>query len=100
MIKKKKDKTLTTRFDSQTMAELSVAAELLGFRSLNALVHQLVYQKINEAKKISSAEDFAALVEAQKIASENRSEMKSRERLEMIGELRSTKITEKNKKAA
>ena len=58
---KKKDKTLTTRFDAQTMAEFSVAADLLGFRSINALVHQLVYQKINEAKQTTNAEEFAAL---------------------------------------
>lgn len=92
---REKDKTLTTRFDSQTMAELNVSVEILGFRSLNALIHQLVMQKIREAKNLVSAEEFAALVEVQKEESQRRSEMKSSERkqirpqqtLEIIGEL-------------
>lgn len=84
---KEKDKTLTTRFDSQTMAELNVSADVLGFRSLNALVHQVVMQKIREAKAQISAEEFSRLVEAQKRETNKRSRIKSKERLEMLGEL-------------
>lgn len=95
---KEKDKTLTTRFPTQTMVEFSVAAEILGFRSINALVHQLVMQKIREAKNTVEPEEFAAMVEAQKKITNKRSKMKSRERLEMLGEL----VPDKNsdKKAA
>ncbi len=64
--KKKKDKLLTTRFDAQTMAEFSAAVELLGARSINALVHQMIYQKIAEAKALVSRDEFAALVENRK----------------------------------
>ena len=69
------------------MAEFSVAVELLGFRSINALVHQMVHQKIREARDLISPEDFAEKVERQKAETESRSEIKSKERLEMIGEL-------------
>lgn len=86
-MKKEKDKTLTTRFPTQTMVEFSVAADLLGFRSINALVHQLVMQKIREAKNLVPAEEFERLVEAQKKETQKRSRMKSKERLEMLGEL-------------
>lgn len=84
---KEKDKTLTTRFDSQTMAELNVSVEILGFRSLNALVHQIVMQKIREAKNLVAAEEFSKLVDAQKRETQKRSKIKSKERLEMLGEL-------------
>lgn len=84
---KRKDKTLTTRFEAQTMAEFSVAVELLGFRSINALVHQMVHQKIREAKNLATAEEFAEMVERQKAETESRSEIKSKERSEMLGEL-------------
>ncbi len=83
----KKDKTLTTRFDLQTMAELSVAVEVLGSRSINALVHQLVIGKIREAKRLISEEEFAERVEAQKEISLERSRTKSKERLEILGEI-------------
>ncbi len=78
---------MTTRFDSQTMAELNVSVEILGFRSLNAMIHQLVMQKIREAKSVVSPEQFSALVEIQIEETQQRSRIKSRERLEMIGEL-------------
>jgi hypothetical protein len=81
----KKDKTLTTRFDLQTMAEFAVSAEILGARSINALVHQLVVGKIREAKRLVSEDEFAAMVEQQKKESLVRSEMKSKERLEILG---------------
>ncbi len=84
---KEKDKTLTTRFDSQTMAELNVSVEILGFRSLNALVHQLVMGKIREAKKLVSDEEFQKLVESQKAETSERSKIKSKERLEILGEI-------------
>lgn len=87
MKKKEKDKTLTTRFDSATWAEFTAAVEVLGFRSINALVHQLVMQKIREAKNLVSAEEFETIVEAQKRETQKRSRMKTKERLEMIGEL-------------
>ena len=83
----KKDKALVTRFDLQTMAEFSVAADVLGFRSLNALVHQMVHLKISEARKQISAEEFEKLVKAQKKETLVRSETKSKERLEILGEL-------------
>ncbi len=86
---KEKNKTLTTRFDSQTMAELNVSVEILGYRSLNALVHQLVTGKIREAKKLVSEEEFESLVEAQKVESLERSKIKSKERLEILGEIMS-----------
>lgn len=92
---KEKDKTLTTRFDSQTMAELNVSVEVLGFRSLNALVHQVVMQKIREAKSLIPAEEFTVLVDAQKHESNKRSRMKSQERLEMLGEILPDAETEK-----
>lgn len=95
---KEKDKTLTTRFPAQTMVELSVSAEILGFRSINALVHQLVHQKIREAKALVAADEFQEKVEAQKKITSKRSKMKSRERLEMLGELVPDKP--ENKKAA
>jgi len=82
-----KDKTLTTRFDSQTMAEFAVAAELLGARSINALVHQLVMNKIREAKGFVSEEEFTSRVGEQKKKSLVRSQMKSKERLEILGEI-------------
>lgn len=97
-MKNEKDKTLTTRFPTQTMVELSVAAEILGFRSINALVHQLVHQKIREAKELVSSEEFAAKAEAQKKITQKRSRMKAKERLEMIGEI--VPDTEENKQAA
>lgn len=78
-----KDKTLTTKFDLQTMAEFSVAVEILGARSINALVHQMVKQKIREAKGMVSNEEFAQMVEAQKEKTLKRSEMKVQERLRM-----------------
>lgn len=78
---------LTTRFDAQTMAEFAVAAEVLGFRSINALVHQLVYQKINEAKRQTEAEEFAVLVESKKVETAARSQKKLKERLEILGEI-------------
>lgn len=84
---KEKDKTLTTRFDSQTMAELNVSVEILGHRSLNALVHQLVTGKIREAKKLIPEDEFTRRVEAQKKESLEYSRTKSRERLEILGEL-------------
>lgn len=84
-IKKKKDKTLTTRFDLQTMVEFSVAVELLGARSINALIHQMVHQKIKKAKKLISAEQFEKMVEAQKKETLLRSEKKSNERLAGVG---------------
>lgn len=90
MNEKKKDKMLTTRFDLQTMAEFSVAVELLGFRSINALVHQMVHGKIREAKAAVSAEEFARLVEAQKQETSERSAKKSKERLENIREIMPT----------
>jgi hypothetical protein len=86
-MKREKDKTLTTRFPTQTMVEFSVAADLLGFRSINALVHQLVMQKIREAKSLVAPEEFERLVEAQKKETLKRSKIKSKERLEMLGEL-------------
>lgn len=86
-MKKEKDKTLTTRFPTQTMVEFSVASEILGFRSINALVHQLVMQKIREAKSMVEPEEFEKMVEAQKRITNRRSRMKAKERLEMLGEL-------------
>jgi len=83
----KKDKTLTTRFDLQTMAEFAVSADILGARSINALVHQLVIGKIREAKRLVSDEEFAALVERQKTESLERSRIKSKERVEILGVL-------------
>ncbi len=83
----KKDKTLTTRFDLQTMAEFAVSAEILGARSINALVHQLVISKIREAKGYVSAEEFENRVAAQKKESLARSRTKSKERLEILGEI-------------
>ena len=97
-MKKEKDKTLTTRFDAKIWAEFTAAVEILGFRSINALVHQLVTQKIREAKNMVSAEEFAEKVEAQRRETLKRSRMKSKERLEMIGELVPDK--EDKKKAA
>lgn len=87
MNSKKKDKTLTTRFDLQTMAEFSVAVNLLGARSINAMVHQIVHQKIREAKNLTSADEFEQLVEIQKKETISRSKKKSKEYLEMQGEL-------------
>ncbi len=87
MNSKKKDKTLTTRFDLQTMAEFSVAVNLLGARSINAMVHQMVHQKIREAKNLTSVEEFEKLVEIQKKETISRSKKKSKEYLEMQGEL-------------
>ncbi len=83
----KKDKTLTTRFDLQTMAEFAVSVDILGARSINALVHQMVHNKIREAKKLISEEEFTALVERRKKESLIRSKTKSKERLEILGEL-------------
>ena len=85
-IKKKKDKTLTTRFDLQTMVEFSVAVELLGARSINALIHQMVHQKIKEAKSSTSAEQFEKMVENQKKETLSRSERKSNEHLARVSE--------------
>lgn len=85
-----KDKTLTTKFDLQTMAEFSVAVEILGARSINALVHQMVKQKIREAKGMISSEEFAEMVEAQKEKTLKRSEMKIKEhqnRVEILGKI-------------
>lgn len=83
----KKDKTLTTRFDSQTWAEFSASVEILGARSINALVHQMVTQKIREAKKMVSDEEFEKLVETQKKETNLRSKTKAKERLEILGEI-------------
>ncbi len=80
-------KTLTTPFNSDDYAELSAAVEILGHRSLNAFVHQLVMQKIREAKQLVSPEEFAKIVEANKEEIGRRSKQKSKERLEMLGEL-------------
>lgn len=80
-------KILTTPFDSEDYAELSAAVEILGHRSLNAFVHQLVMQKIREAKQLVSSEEFAKIVKANKEAIGKRSKIKTKERLEMIGEL-------------
>lgn len=82
-----KNKTLTTRFDSQTWAEFSASVEILGFRSINALVHQLVMQKIREAKAQVAPEEFRKIVDEQKEGIAKRSKLKTKERLEMIGEL-------------
>ena len=82
---KKKDKTLTTRFDLQTMVEFSVAVELLGARSINALIHQMVHEKIREGKGLTSAEQFEKMVENQKKETLLRSEKKSNERLARLG---------------
>lgn len=97
-MKKIKDKTLTTRFDSETWAEFTAAVEILGFRSINALVHQLVMLKIREAKNTVSAEEFQAMVGEQKKQTQKRSKVKMKERLEMLGELVPDKT--ENKKAA
>lgn len=97
-MKQEKDKTLTTRFDTQTMAELNVSVGILGFRSLNAMIHQIVMQKIREAKNLVAPEEFSKLVEAQKKESNRRSKMKVKERLEMLGELAPDK--ESDRKAA
>ena len=97
-MKKKKDKTLTTRFDSETWAEFTAAVEILGFRSINALVHQIVMLKIREAKNAVTAEEFQAVVGEQKKQTQKRSKLKSKERLEMLGELVSDRTG--NKKAA
>jgi 6-phosphofructokinase len=98
--KKKKDKLLTTRFDGQMMAEFAVAADLLGARSINALVHQMVHQKISEARNLISRDEFEQMVENRKIATEVRSRKYQQlsapdnspanheSRLEMIGELK------------
>ena len=83
-MKKKKDKTLTTRFDLQTIVEFSVAVELLGARSINALIHQMVHQKIKEAKNLISAEQFEKMVENQKKETLSRSEKKSNEHLAKV----------------
>lgn len=83
-----KDKTLTTKFDLQTMAEFAVAAEILGARSINALVHLMVKQKIREARGLVSEEEFQNMVERQKEITLERSERKSRERLELVGKLK------------
>lgn len=79
---------MTTRFDLQTMAEFAVAVEVLGARSINAMVHQMVTQKIREAKDLVSAEEFAERVDRQKKETMKRSKKKAKEYLEMIGELR------------
>ncbi len=75
---------LTNRFRKSAVG---CRREILGFRSLNALVHQIVMQKIREAKSLVPTEEFANLVEAQKRESQKRSQIKSSERLEMIGAL-------------
>ncbi len=80
-------KILTTPFDSEDYAELSAAVEILGHRSLNAFVHQLVMLKIREAKSLVSPEEFAEIVQANKKAIGKRSKIKTKERLEMLGEL-------------
>lgn len=79
---------MTTRFDLQTMAEFAVAVEVLGVRSINAMVHQMVTQKIREAKDSISAEEFEERVARQKKETMKRSKKKAKEYLEMIGELR------------
>jgi hypothetical protein len=83
----KEYKTLTTRFDNETYAEFSAAVEILGFRTINSLVHQLVTGKIREAKKLLSDKEFAEIVERQKAGINKASRKKSKERLEMLGEL-------------
>ena len=83
----KDTKTLTTRFDAQTWAEFSAAVEVLGFRSINSLVHQLVMTKIREAKDAVDAAEFQQIVEDQKKQIQKRSKLKTRERQEMIGAL-------------
>lgn len=90
--------TLTTPFDSEDYIEFSAAVEILGHRSLNAFVHQLVMQKIREAKQMVSREEFAEIVSVQKKTIGKRSKRKSKERLEMLGELKAD--GEQNKKAA
>ena len=47
----------------------------------------MVMLKIREAKRAVSTEEFEKLVEAQKKEIQKRSKIKTRERLEMIGEL-------------
>lgn len=84
---KKKDKTLTTRFSLDVMADFSAAVEILGARSINAMVHQMVMEKIREAKQLVSEEEFQKVVEEKIESIEKRSKMKSKERLEMIGEI-------------
>ncbi len=76
---------MTTKFDLQTMVEFSVAVELLGARSINALIHQMVHEKIREAKSLTSAEQFEKMVESQKKETLSRSEKKSNERLARLG---------------
>ena len=74
----KKDKTLTTRFDLQTMAEFSASVDILGARSINAMVHQMVMQKIREAKQLVDNDEFQALVEEKIESIEKRSKKKSK----------------------
>lgn len=71
----------------EIMAEFKAAVEIIGARSINALVHQMVIQKIREAKKLVSDEEFQQIVAEQTKSIEKRSKRKSKERLEMMGEL-------------
>lgn len=88
-----KDKTLTTKFTMEMMAEFKAAVEILGARSINAMVHQMVSRKILEAKKLVSDEEFQEIYEEQVKSIKKRSRKKSKERkdldarVKIIGEI-------------
>lgn len=69
-------KLLTLKLEPDTYAEFGAAAKVFRARSMSSFVHQYVVTQINAAKKEVSKEDFARLVEQQKLETAARSREK------------------------
>lgn len=70
-------KTLTVKLDLDLMVEFAVAVRILRGRSVSSFVHQFIVNQVNNAREMVDPVEYLRMVEEQKEATRERSEIHS-----------------------